>query len=251
MDTSPVSEHTFEHKVPPVSPTEIWVTEQHTQILSPDSCSETHYEGVSSKLYNWSGGREAQKAQGRIECSRKTTCQGLWESQRSNTPLRARIFQPAAERAHSSDSRWGKKCFIVCLMNLLIMNSIPWLPVDRDSGAARRRLSASQGYGLSFISLLSVRLISRDNKGANPPWQQEIIWTTETHLCVDCFPRLRHQHRNQGSEVPQEQIGVPEPTCGGLVKDLFVFHLRTELEMKTFTLVSPSLWLDGLKCVTA
>lgn len=167
------------------SPTEIWVTEQRIRILSSDSCSETHYEGVSSKLYNWARGREAQKARGRIECSGKTTCQGLWGSQRSNTPLRARIFQPAAERARSSDSRWSKKCFIVCLMNLLIMNSIPWLPVDRDSGAARRRLSASQGYGLSFISLPSVRLISRDNKGTNPPWRREIIfvWTVSC-ACV-------------------------------------------------------------------
>lgn len=119
----------------PKKPNRLSEWQNNIRILSPDCCSETRYEAVSSKLYNWARGREAQKAWGRIECSGKTTCQGLWESQRSNAPPRARIFQPAAERAHSSDSRWSKKCFIVCLMNLLIMNSIPWLPVDRDSGA--------------------------------------------------------------------------------------------------------------------
>lgn len=133
---------------------------------------------------------------------------------------------PASSRKGTQLRQQMEQKVFYCVPNEFVDNEFHSLTsCGQGLGSRARRLSASQGYGLSFISLLSVRLISRDTKGANPPWQQEIIWTTETHLCVDCFLRLRHQHRNQDSEVPREQIGVPEPTCGGLVKDLFIFHL--------------------------
>lgn len=70
------------------------------------------------------------------------------------------------------------------------MNAIPSLPVDRDSGF----MSAMPGYRLSFISLLSVKLISQDNKGTIPLRQRMnhlndedkvFVWTDPSvSICV-------------------------------------------------------------------
>lgn len=92
---------------------------------------------------------------------------------------------PASSRKGTQLRQQMEQKVFYCVPNEFVDNEFHSLTSCGQGLRSRaRRLSASQEYGLSFISLLSVRLISRDNKGANPPWQQEIIWTTET----DCFP---------------------------------------------------------------
>lgn len=57
-------------------------------------------------------------------------------------------------REGCSDSRWSAKCFILCLMDLLMISLIGWPAVDSESGPE---------CSLSFVLLPSFKLITGDN----------------------------------------------------------------------------------------
>lgn len=120
-------------------------------------------------------------------------CQGLWEAQCSDAPVPTLIFQEVA-KGHAAQTADGPKTFF-CVTNEFVDNEYHSL-TSRGQGLWIHawRLSATLGYRLSFISLLSVKLISRDNKGTIPLWQHEssewwrqvFVWTDPSVSACVC-----------------------------------------------------------------
>lgn len=83
------------------------------------------------------------------------------------------MYLHGASKGHAAQPADGQKV-LFCLTNEFVDNEFQSLTSWRQ-GVWIHAWSASLGYRPSLISLLSVELISRDNKGTIPPWTDPCV----------------------------------------------------------------------------